>query len=168
MNDTSLNCTFGLLNGEHEARLCAQLMSTSEPWITLQRTYEDSLKVVQNPLAETWIVRVGSDFTGFGVIWLQGAFVGYIQSLAVEPGFRERGLGKKLLQFLEARIFERQPNVFICCSSFNTGVLELYKQFGYEIVGHLRDFVVHGHSEILMRKSIAPIQDFNRLRGAIA
>ena len=70
--------------------------------------------------------------------------------------------GTALLAFAEERIFRDGPNVFICVSSFNAGARRLYERFGYSLVGELTDYLVPGHSEHLLRKTIAPIGSFRR------
>jgi len=87
--------------------------------------------------------------------------VGYIQTVGVLPGWRDRGLGSRLIQFAEGRIFREAPNAFICVSSFNEGARRLYERLGYKVVGELTDYIVPGHAEILMRKTIAPLTEFN-------
>ena len=73
---------------------------------------------------------------------------------------RGNGIGTQLLQFCEERIFNVSPNVFICVSSFNSGAQRLYYKLGYQKIGELKDFIVHGHSEILLRKTIGPSSGF--------
>jgi hypothetical protein len=36
---------------------------------------------------------------------------------------------------------------------------------GYDVVGELKDYIVHGHSEILMRKSRSPLSEFKARAG---
>jgi ribosomal protein S18 acetylase RimI-like enzyme len=45
-------------------------------------------------------------------------------------------------------------------SSFNEGARRLYQRHGYEVVGELTDYIVKGHSEILLRKTFGPIASF--------
>ena len=52
--------------------------------------------------------------------------------------------------------------MFICVSSFNPGAQRFYRSLGYETIGELKDFVVRGHSEILLRKTIAPWREFKK------
>jgi [ribosomal protein S18]-alanine N-acetyltransferase len=42
------------LANEEEAQSCAHLMAESEPWLTLGRTYEASLAVIQDPSREVY------------------------------------------------------------------------------------------------------------------
>ena len=74
----------------------------------------------------------------------------------------ETELQAQLMAFAEQRILSETPNVFICVSSFNPDAQRLYQRLGYEVIGELRDYIVAGHSEILLRKSIAPLNDFGR------
>jgi len=64
------------------------------------------------------------------------------------------------MAFAEERIFHETPNVFLNAASFNPEAQRLYERLGYEVVGELRDCIVPGHSEILMRKSTGPLAEF--------
>jgi [ribosomal protein S18]-alanine N-acetyltransferase len=154
------------LERDEEARSCARIMSTSEPWITLGRTYEESLDIVCDPTREVYVASPvdSSEVAGFVIIELRGTFVGYIRSVAVREDWRGRGLGSRLIAFAESRIFLDHPNVFLLVSSFNTRAKALYERLDYEVIGELRDYAVRGHSEWLLRKSISPLADFTSSR----
>lgn len=145
-----------------EARRCAKLMANSEPWMTLRRTYDNSLKMLSDPSREVYVAYVKDEIVGFIVLIMSGALVGYIQTVGVVPEWRNKGIGSRLVKFAEDMIFSKAPNVFMCVSSFNKRAQELYKRFGYEKIGELKDYIVPGHSEILLRKTIAPITEFKR------
>ena len=66
------------------------------------------------------------------------------------------GLGKILLRYCDERVHKFSPNLFICVSSFNSGAIKLYYEFGFKIVGELDDFVKEGFTELLLRKTIGP------------
>jgi ribosomal protein S18 acetylase RimI-like enzyme len=136
----------------------AATMAASEPWITLGTGYERSLKLLGNDTRERYLALVSGERAGFLVISMQGAFVGYIQLLGVADGFRGQGVGKALIEFAEKRIFSETPNVFICVSDFNRSAQGFYSKLGYTRVGELKDFIVAGHAEILLRKTIGPIR----------
>ena len=156
------------LETDDEAAACARIMSASEPWLTLGRDYASSLDVVCDPTREVYVaVPEGvAQVVGFLVLSMRGAFVGYIQSIGVRDEWRGRGLGTALMAFAESRIFAETPNAFICASSFNARARALYERLGYEVVGELRDYIVRGHSEWLLRKSIAPLADWTTSRVA--
>jgi ribosomal-protein-alanine N-acetyltransferase len=148
------------LTSELDAKACARLMSCSEPWVTLGRSYETSLAVIQDPTRETYVVREGEDVVGFLIVCMTGAFIGYIQTICIHPDHRGRGLGSRMVEFAEQRIFREAPNVFMCVSSFNHGARRLYERLGYRMVGELPDYIVAGHSEILLRKTTGPLTEF--------
>jgi len=152
--------TIGRLAGDGEARACAEMMASSEPWIFFGRTFEQCLARVTNPGGEVWVAREGETPRGFIILVLQGAFVGYIQVVCVAADARGSGIGSKLVHFAEERIFRDFPNVFLCVSSINPRAKQLYERLGYTLVGELDDYLVRGHSEFLMRKSAGPLAEF--------
>jgi ribosomal protein S18 acetylase RimI-like enzyme len=155
--------TFRPLGDEQEVEVCAMMMAQSEPWKTLRRDYEICKRVVSDPTREVYVALAGeenAEIAGFVILNMKGAFVGYIQTLCVAPERRGQGTGTALLRFAEERILREVPNVFMCVSSFNEGAQRLYARLGYKVVGELTDYIVSGHSEILLRKSIAPLSEF--------
>ncbi|HKW55716.1 MAG TPA: GNAT family N-acetyltransferase [Candidatus Acidoferrum sp.] len=143
-----------------EANLCARMMSSSEPWITLGRDYAKSLDVLQRPDRESYLAESGNEIVGFLILNMAGPFAGYLQTVCVAPEKRSMGIGPALVRFAEERIFRQSPNVFLCCSSFNPRSCRFYERLGYERIGELKDYIIRGHSEILMRKSAGPWNDF--------
>lgn len=141
---------------------CANLMSSSEPWITLKRTQVDVIKMIEDETSEAYLAISQNEIIGFAVIKMQGAFVGYIQSIVIASRYRRRGIGKRFIEYLEHRILLEKPNVFICVSSFNPAAKRLYERLGYETIGILKDYIVSGHDEILMRKSVSPLSEYTR------
>jgi ribosomal protein S18 acetylase RimI-like enzyme len=146
--------------GPAEAAACAGLMAASEPWVTLGRSYEACLRIVADPSREVTVAEQAGAVAGFVIVCMTGAFVGYIQTVCVAPAGRGRGLGSRLVAHAEERIFRESPNVFLCVSSFNPDARRLYRRLGYAVVGELADYLVRGHSEVLMRKSRGPWSEF--------
>ncbi len=140
---------------------CAQMMANSEPWLTLGRDYEASYQTICDPVKEVYSAATEDMIAGFIIINMSGAFTGYIQSICVDPEWRGRGIGTQLINYAEERIFRSVPNVFICVSSFNQGARKLYERLGYRVIGELQDYIISGASEILLRKTIAPLMAFS-------
>jgi ribosomal protein S18 acetylase RimI-like enzyme len=132
---------------------CAALMAGSEPWRTLGRGYDASLAVVSDPTREVYWVEQAGEWAGFLVLYMDGPFRGYLQTVCLRDECRGRGVGSAVIAWAEERIFRESPNVFMCVSDFTTGARRLYERLGYEAVGLLRDFLVPGHGEVLLRKS---------------
>lgn len=150
-----------LLDPSTDLEPCARMMGESEPWITLGRAHEASRRILADASREKYVAAQGSEVLGFLILSMSGAFVGYIQTVCVAPGYRGRGIGTRLVAYAEERVFRDSPNVFLCVSSFNGDARRLYERLGYRLVGELEDYIVPGCSELLMRKSIGPLRDFS-------
>ena len=152
------------LQNQSEAKVCAGMMSSLEPWVTLKRDYDTSLKIITDPAREVYLALAGEEIAGFTILVMHGALVGYIQSICVAPERRNQGIGSQLMAFAEARIFKEAPNAFVMVSSFNPDARRLYQRLGFEPIGELNDYIIPGHSEYLLRKSIAPLTELTNQR----
>jgi [ribosomal protein S18]-alanine N-acetyltransferase len=150
------NNSIRLTKDPRDYNICAQMMSATDPWITLEMDSEQCLKAFEGDFKEIYLVEIGNEIAGFVVIQTCGTFSGYIQTICISDKYRGKGIGRKLLQFSEARILKFSPNVFICVSSFNKGAIRLYYDFGFKLIGEMENFVRQGYSELLLRKSVGP------------
>jgi [ribosomal protein S18]-alanine N-acetyltransferase len=135
-------------------------MEQSEPWITLGRGYQAGMAMLRDDARERHLALLGEQPAGFAVLLMQGALTGYLQTICVAPGFRARGIGAALMDFAEARVFARHANFFLTVSDFNVDARRFYERRGYHVVGELKDYVIAGRSEILMRKTRGPIRGY--------
>jgi ribosomal protein S18 acetylase RimI-like enzyme len=124
--------------------------------------FDRCLEAARDTALERYVAVSDGEVIGFILISMRGSFTGYIKSIAVREDWRGRGIGSDLLAFAEKRILRDSPNVFICVSSFNSRARGLYERLGYETVGELRDFIVRGYDEILLRKTFGPLAEFGR------
>ena len=138
------------------------MMADSEPWIRLDRDYEASFEIIVEPSREVFLAWIDEEIVGFVIIEMNGTFKGYIKSICVSPNQRDKGIGSSLMCYAEERIFLETPNVFLLVSSFNTGARNLYQRLGYEEIGEFKDYIVRGHSEMLMRKTLGPLTEYPR------
>jgi ribosomal protein S18 acetylase RimI-like enzyme len=149
--------TISLTKDHRFFMVCAQMMSKSDPWITLGMNYDQCLKAFMGPLKEIYVLVIEKEIAGFVIIQICGSFKGYIQTICISAAYRGKGFGKILLQFCEERILKISPNIFICVSSFNKDAIKLYYESGYKLVGELDSFVKEGFTELLLRKTFGPI-----------
>lgn len=147
---------FKLTTNEAELDKCADLTFHSEPFSRLKFTADVCRQIVRGDNKEVYIAYADGIFAGFVVLQLSGVLRGYIQTLCLEPQFRNKGIGTKLLQFCIDRIHKISPHVFICVTSFNHDAMRLYKRMGFEQVGILKDHLVKGADECLLRRSLGP------------
>jgi ribosomal-protein-alanine N-acetyltransferase len=138
---------------EPEREWAAQLMASSEPWITLGRRFEACRAACRRPETLLFVARDAGTPCGFILVHPRGlAGSPYIASVAVAETRRGSGLGTRLLDFAEERFRPEARHIFLCVSSFNTSARRLYERHGYEAVGELTDYVIDGASEIVMHK----------------
>jgi [ribosomal protein S18]-alanine N-acetyltransferase len=150
------------IQGSIESEQCALMMVGEEPWVRFGTSYEAGLRRMQDRSKEIYVAESDARVVGFVIINMQGAFIGYIQTVCVAADQRGRGIGTKLIEWAEARIFRESPNVFICVSSFNQKAYRLYERLGYSVVGELQDYILEGYSELLLRKSQGAWIDFQK------
>jgi len=136
---------------------CRRLVLASEPWITLGYGDAEAESIARSSSADNLLVaRAGNHLVGFALS-TPGILLGeYLKLLAVDADRRSAGIGRLLMEELERRAFARWPNVYLCVSDFNTGARAFYRRIGYEEVGALRDLLLPGKAEILMRKTSGP------------
>ncbi len=140
-----------------ERKEAADLMAGTDPWITLGIGSEQIRATLQDPFYDTWLALGSEEIAGVAVIQMKGACTGYLKSIAVKQAWRHKHVGGRLMDLVEEKIFKVHNNVFLCVSSFNTRARRFYQQRGYEEVGVLKDYLVKGYDEILMRKTAGPI-----------
>ncbi len=138
---------------EADYEAAARLMSENEPWKTFGRTYEYSLKKAHNTEDELYMVKEGDQVLGCALLQMHGQLKGFIRSIVVDKSARNRGIGSKLLDFIEKRVFKDTDNVFLFVSSFNGDAKRLYLKLGYQEIGPFKDYIVPGYDEILLRKT---------------
>jgi len=134
---------------------CATVMASSEPWLTLGRDLEQCRAALRRPGTQLFVARDNAPPAGFILIAPYGlAGSPYVASIAVAEEARGKGIGSQLLAFAEAH-FAAQGHMFLLVSSFNSRAQELYRRHGYQCVGELKDYIVPGHSELLLHKRIS-------------
>jgi ribosomal protein S18 acetylase RimI-like enzyme len=164
MDDTQVNIRRAM--GEADASSCASIMAATDPWKRLGRSYDDTFRIVTDPSVEVFVaVTPEEEVAGLVAIRMMPVFKGYIAALAVHERWRNHGIGTVLLEFAEQRIFRESPNVFLCCSSFNHDAMRLYLRLGYQRIGEIKDFIVPGAGEVLLRKTIGPVSAFRPMTG---
>ncbi len=141
---------------------CAVMMSQSEPWITLKRDLNGCKEAMRGDYIEVYVCFDNKNLLGFIVLQMAGVFIGYIQSICVSPETRSSGLGTALIAYAEKRIFSTSPNVFMLVSTFNEKAARLYFKLGYEKIGTLKNFVIDGMDEFLLRKTIGSLNSFHK------
>jgi ribosomal-protein-alanine N-acetyltransferase len=140
--------------GDDDYAWCAELMASSEPWISLGRNLEGAHAALHRPGTRLFVARDSGQLVGFLLLADYG-FAGspYVASIAVAPDLRGRGIGAEMLRWVE-QLYAHRRDLFLLVSSFNTRAQKLYFSLGYEQAGELPDYVVPGYSELILRKRL--------------
>ena len=139
----------------------AALMVSMEPWVTLGTDLQRAMALLADPVKEVHVARTeGGELQGFALLDLTGPFRAYLHILSVAPRWQSKGLATQLIALAEQIAFRVSPNLFICVSDFNQRARALYERCGFEQCGVLKDYVVRGHDELLLRKTIGSRSDF--------
>ena len=139
---------------EADREWCARLMASTDPWITLGRSYEQCLARCRQPDLVLQVLRISGQPRGFVLMHPTGlAGSPYIATIVIAQESRGQGLGAALLDFAD-HYFPQARHIFLCVSSFNVAARRLYERRGYSQVGELKDYVIAGASEILMHKRL--------------
>jgi len=104
-----------------------------------------------DPALHRFVLEDGSGGPPAGLLalrrpWLRGSF---IEMLAVLPGHQGQGLGKALIHWAISQ--EPSANLWATVSAFNSSARAFYQHLGFVEVAPLRDLVVTGLDEILLR-----------------
>jgi [ribosomal protein S18]-alanine N-acetyltransferase len=139
-----------------DRRWAAEVMSSSEPWLTLGRGFDACLAACTSALDVLEVAETGGERCGLVLVRPAGvAGAPYIVSIAVAPAFRSLGVGAELLDHVERTYRGRSRHLFLCVSSFNPRARRFYERHGFEAVGTLKGFLIESADEILMHKSLA-------------
>lgn len=149
-----------LITAEDDYVWAAKLISQSEPWVSFGRTYEYCLTTFKDSFRSCYLASIDGARAGLLILDWSGPFRTYIQAVCLPPSFRGKGIGSALVVFAEEIIFKKCANAFLCYSDFNPGAGQFYSKLGYEEVGVLHDYLIPGHDEILMRKTVGPVSTF--------
>lgn len=76
----------------------------------------------------------------------------YLRLLVVESGRVGQGIGRRLMEEVEARAFARAEDLFLLVNVHNAGAQAFYQRLGYACVGKLLDYAGPGLHEYIYRK----------------
>src|SRR5215467_3554149 len=132
----------------------------SDPWRRLGYSAADWNRLLTTPLEGREGLVLAADGAVSGLALVRRNFLAgdYLELFAVAAAVRGRGLGSALLAHLEAMVFARARNFFVCVSDFNEGARRFYASHGYAHVGTLPNLLVPGSAELLLRKSAGPVR----------
>lgn len=145
--------------------LLSRSMATSDPWLKLGIDQTACRRTLSNEGYDSWVADLGGQPVGFVLLQMKGAFSGYIVSIMIVEAHRGQGIGAALLEFAEQRVFGQTKNMFLCVSAFNHRAQAFYRLHGYDTIGVIKNYLVEGEDEILMRKTSGPLRSQQTREG---
>jgi len=91
-----------------------------------------------------------------GFMWYipKGAFhsFSYLHIISIKEAYRCKGIGKKMIDFLEEIVFENTDKIFLVVADFNPDAKHFYEKIGYRQIGEIPNLYRKGITEYLMMK----------------
>jgi [ribosomal protein S18]-alanine N-acetyltransferase len=139
---------------EEDIAACLEIVPQIEPWLTLGSTPEVMRSYFQERLqkGEGFVALLREEVVGFVTIKNDFLHGSYIRRIAVKEECRGGGIGRRIMELIEKRVFDHDPNIFVCVSSSNPRARKFYKDLGYHQVGKLPNLIQKGEIEYLLRK----------------
>jgi len=107
------------------------VLSFSLPWP--ERSFH--FELTENPVSRGWVAEFGGRIAAMLVLWLI-VDEAHIATIATHPDFRRQGVGEQLMiEALRSARMEGATKAFLEVRAANTGALELYKKYGFVVVG---------------------------------
>ena len=103
-----------------------------------------------------YVALIGEVCVGFTYIIPKGAFHSfpYLHIIAIKEEYRDRGIGKALLEYSERIASEMADKLFLVAADYNPDAKRFYERNGYQQVGEISNLYRQGITEYLMVKNL--------------
>lgn len=106
-------------------------------------------------IARTWVAYEDDRLVGYVLGWV-AADEAQLMSIAVEPGARDRGIGKALLaRFLRELAAEGVTSVVLEVRKGNASARTLYERLGFERLGERTAYYADGEDGVTYKRALA-------------
>lgn len=115
---------------------------------------------LRNPAARVRVADDAGVMAGASVLFLRrGSVLARLYSIAVDPGRRGRGLGRRLLDDAEALArADGRTRLRLEVRADNPAALALYERAGYLRIAHLPGYYDDGGDGLRLEKAIASVE----------
>lgn len=127
------------------------VISFSLPWPERSFRYE----LTQNPASRMWVVEIDDDKGQKNVVGMLGMWLlvdeVHIGTIAIHPDHRRKGIARLLLsKALHEAYQEGARMVYLEVRIHNLAAQDLYKKFGFKVVGVRQRYYSDNHEDALM------------------
>ncbi|MFV0297507.1 MAG: GNAT family N-acetyltransferase, partial [Hyphomicrobiaceae bacterium] len=138
-----------------EADVLGRAFAAIDPWLSYRLAAHElaGFFTREEEGASRYAIRNDGRLAGVVVMrvpWLNGP---YLQFLGVLEPFRSRGVGEKVLTWIEEQArASGARNTWLCVTGTNTNARRFYERHGYALAAEFDGLVADGIQEVLMRK----------------
>ena len=135
---------------------CIKAMENSSLCTAYFQTEESRKNAVMEGInrGTLYVVLCSGECAGFAYFIPEGAFHAYhyLHLIAIKEEYRGKGLGKKLLDFIEDMLFKSRDKIFLLVGDYNPDAKIFYEKLGYKYLGTIPSLYRKGIDEFLMMK----------------
>ncbi|MDA3900011.1 MAG: GNAT family N-acetyltransferase [Spirochaetes bacterium] len=136
---------------------CIKAMENSSMCTSYFESLESRGKAVMEGIesGDLYVALYNEDCAGFGFMIREGAFHAfhYLHLFAIKKEYRSKGIGKKLLDYIENKAFETADKIFLVVGDYNPKARRFYEKNEYCFIGTLPGLYRKGINEHLMMKT---------------
>jgi ribosomal-protein-alanine N-acetyltransferase len=116
------------------------------------------------PYSHKYVAEVEGKVVGYIIYWIIREEA-TVMSFAVDPSFREEGIGKTLLGKSLRLIGKKAESVVLDVRKSNVRAIRLYKSFGFTVVYEREKFYSDGENALFMKLYLDKIKANERDKG---
>ncbi len=105
------------------------------------------------PYSLKFVLEVDSKVAGYAILWLVNEEA-FIMTFAIDPSYRNKGLGKVLLKEVMGKLKGRARLLQLDVRKTNLPAIRLYRSMGFKIVRERPRFYSDGESALVMECEI--------------
>lgn len=107
--------------------------------------------------SKRYVLEENEDILGYAVLWvIKGE--AFLMTFAIDPAFRNRGLGRKFLERIIAKLRGEAQVLQLDVRKSNLPAIRLYRSLGFRIVKERPKFYSDGESALLMELELDRIK----------
>src|SRR5687767_10589698 len=96
-----------------EARECATLMASIDPWVTRKRSYDDCLKLFLDRSREIFIMKDNGMITAFSIIEKDAFSQPFISMIGVRHDYRGKGIEESIVNWLNENMLIKNDHTAV-------------------------------------------------------
>jgi ribosomal protein S18 acetylase RimI-like enzyme len=138
---------------------CVQIMTENELWELYGVTTPGAEQMFSSALkkgAAIITAKVDGQTAGFAWYAIRGAWdrSAYLRLIGILPAYQGLGIGEQLLRAVESLAAQEVQDIFLLVTDSNTSAQRFYRRLGYQQVGAIPNYVIHGITEFIFYKRL--------------